>query len=250
MSGHSRWSTIKHKKAASDAKKGKAWTKIIKEIAVAARMGGGDINGNPRLRKAVDAGRAENMPGDNITKAIKRGTGELDGISYEELTYEGTGPGGTLILVDVLTDNRNRTAAEVRKIFEKGGGMMGAAGAAAWAFDRQGQIRLVKKSVTEETLFDVALDNGADDIADEGDEWLVSTPAAQVDVVRTALEKAKIEVKSAQLAMVPKSTVAVSGRDAELLLRLMETLDDNDDVQNVWGNFDVSEEEMERIANA
>jgi YebC/PmpR family DNA-binding regulatory protein len=250
MSGHSRWSTIKHKKAASDAKKGKAWTKIIKEITVAARMGGGDINGNPRLRKAVDAARAENMPGDNITKAIKRGTGELEGINYEEITYEGTGPGGSLILVDVLTDNRNRTAAEVRKIFEKGGGTMGAAGTAAWAFDRKGQINLASKAATEDQLFDIALGAGAEDIANTGDEWLVTTDGSSVDVVRAALEKAKIEVKQAQLAMVPKNSVSLAGRDAEVIMRLLDTLDDHDDVQKVWANIDISDEEAERIASA
>lgn len=250
MSGHSRWSTIKHKKAASDAKKGKAWTKVIKEITVAARMGGGDINGNPRLRKAVDAARAENMPMDNISKAIKRGTGELEGISYDEVTYEGTGPSGTLILVDAMTDNRNRTVAEIRKIFEKNGGTMGSANTASWAFDRKGHVRLAKSAATEEQLFDVALGAGAEDISLEGDEWLIITPPTEVDVVRTALEGAKLEVKSAELVMVPKNAVEVSGRDAEVLLRLVEVLDDHDDVQHVWANFDVSEEELNRIAGA
>lgn len=250
MSGHSRWSTIKHKKAASDAKKGKVWTKLIKEITVAARMGGGDPNGNPRLRKAVDAARAENMPTDNIAKAIKRGTGELEGVNYEEITYEGTGPGGSLFIIEILTDNRNRTVAEIRKVFEKNGGVMGTSGTASWAFDRKGQIRLSKKAASEEQLFDVALGAGAEDIVDDGDEWLVSTPAAEVDVVRGALETAKIEVKTAQLAMVPKNTVQLEGRDAELALRLVEVLDDHDDAQNVFANFDVSDEEMARIEGA
>lgn len=247
MSGHSRWSTIKHKKGAADAKRGKIWTKLIKEITVAARLGGGDINGNPRLRKAADAARAENMPGDNIQKAIKRGTGELEGVSYDELTYEGTGPAGTLFLVDALTDNRNRTVAEVRKIFEKAGATLGAANTAAWGFDRKGHIRLAKKAASEEQLFDVALGAGAEDIHDAGDEWLVVTPPAEVDVVRTALEAAKIEVKLAQLAMVAKNTVEISGKDAEQVLRLMEVLDDHDDVQNVWANFDISEDELARL---
>lgn len=250
MSGHSRWSTIKHKKAASDAKKGKVWTKLIKEITVAARMGGGDPNGNPRLRKAVDAARAENMPTDNIGKAIKRGTGELEGVNYEEITYEGTGPNGTLIIIEILTDNRNRTVAEIRKVFEKNGGVMGTSGTASWAFDRKGQVRLAKKAASEEQLFDVALGAGAEDIVDDGEEWLVSTPAAEVDVVRAALEAAKIEVKTAQLAMVPKNLVQLEGRDAELVLRLVEILDDHDDVQNVFANFDVSDEEMARIEGA
>ncbi|MFO0627018.1 MAG: YebC/PmpR family DNA-binding transcriptional regulator [Polyangiales bacterium] len=248
MSGHSRWSTIKHKKAASDAKKGKTWTKVIKEITVAARMGGGDPNGNPRLRKAVDLARSENMPTDNIAKAIKRGTGELEGITYDEVTYEGTGPGGTLFIVESLTDNRNRTVAELRKMFEKNNAVLGTSGTASWAFDRRGQIRLEKKAASEEQLFDVALGAGADDIADEGEEWLVSTPPTEVDVVRNALEAAKIESKSAQIVMVPKNAVQVEGRDAEQVLRLVELLDDHDDVQNVFANFDVSDEEMARIS--
>ena len=250
MSGHSRWSTIKHKKAASDAKKGKTWTTLIKEITVAARMGGGDPNGNPRLRKAVDAARAENMPTDNIAKAIKRGTGELEGVNYEEITYEGTGPGGTLFIVECLTDNRNRTVAEIRKVFEKNGGVMGTSGTASWAFDRKGQVRLAKKAASEEQLFDVALGAGAEDISDEGDEWLVITPPAEVDVVRSALENAKIAVKGSQLAMVAKNTVTLAGRDAELAMRLAENLDDHDDAQNTWSNFDISEEDAARLADA
>ncbi len=248
MSGHSRWSTIKHKKGAADARRGKIWTKLIKEITVAARMGGGDINGNPRLRKAADAARAENMPQDNIQKAIKRGTGELEGVNYEEITYEGTGPGGTLFLVDILTDNRNRSVAEIRKIFEKGGASMGAGGTASWAFDRKGQIKLSKKAASEEQLFDVALGAGGEDIADEGEEWLVTTAGSDVDIVRKALEDAKIEVKNAQLAMIPKNTVNVTGRDADVVVRLVENLDDQDDVQNVWSNFDLSDEELARLS--
>lgn len=248
MSGHSKWSTIKHKKAASDAKRGRAWTKVIKEVTVAARMGGGDPANNPRLRKAIDAARAENMPADNITKAIKRGTGELEGITYEEVVYEGTGPGGTLFIVESLTDNRNRTVAEFRKLFEKANSVLGTTGTANWAFDRRGHLRLAKEAATEEQLFDVALGAGAEDLADEGEEWLVSTPPAEVDVVRSALEAAKIDVKSAQLVMVPKNTVQIQGRDAENVLKLMDVLDDHDDVQNVFANFDISDEEMARIS--
>lgn len=248
MSGHSKWSTIKHKKAASDAKRGRAWTKVIKEVTVAARMGGGDPANNPRLRKAIDAARAENMPADNITKAIKRGTGELEGITYEEVTYEGTGPGGTLFIVESLTDNRNRTVAEFRKLFEKANSVLGTTGTANWAFDRRGHLRLAKEAASEEQLFDVALGAGAEDLADEGEEWLVSTPPAEVDVVRSALEAAKIDVKSAQLVMVPKNTVQIEGRDAENVLKLMDVLDDHDDVQNVFANFDISDAEMARIS--
>lgn len=247
MSGHSRWSTIKHKKAASDAKKGRLWTKAIKEVTIAARMGGGDPNGNPRLRKAVDACRALNMPADNITRAIKRGTGELEGTSYEELTYEGVGPAGVLLLVDVVTDNKNRTAAEIRKIFEKAGGQM-SGGAAAWGFERKGQLRLDKSATSEEQLFDVALGAGAEDITDEGEEWVVTTPPDAVDAVQKALESAKIAVKSSQLVQMPKNSAPVSGADAAAVLKLVETLDDHDDVQNVWTNFDISEEEMATLS--
>ena len=246
MSGHSRWSTIKHKKAASDAKRGRIWTKVIKEVTISARMGGGDVTGNPRLRKAVDAARAANMPAENITRAIKRGTGELEGVNYEELTYEGVGPAGVLLLVDVVTDNRNRTAAEIRKIFEKAGGQM-TGGAAAWGFDRKGQVRLDTAAATEDQLFDVALGAGADDIANEGDEWAVTTSVEAVDAVAKALEAAKIAVKSAAPAMIPKNTVQVAGDDARKLLGLVETLDDHDDVQNVWANFDVSEDELAKL---
>lgn len=248
MSGHSRWSTIKRTKGAADAKRAKVWTKLIKEVTVAARMGGGDINGNPRLRKAVLAARAENMTNDNITKAIKRGTGELEGVNYEEITYEGTGPGGTLFIVDLLTDNRNRTVAEIRKVFEKAGGVMGTTNTAAWAFDRKGHIRLAKKAATEEQLFDVALGGGAEDISDEGEEWLVTTGPTDVEAVRQVLEAAKIEVKKSELAMVPKDLVYVSGSAANAVVRLYENLDDHDDVQSVFSNFGLSDEEAARLS--
>lgn len=246
MSGHSRWSTIKHKKAAADAKKGRIWTKAIKEVTIAARLGGGDPNGNPRLRKAIEACRAVNMPQENIIRAIKRGTGELEGANYEELTYEGVGPAGVLLLVDVVTDNRNRTAAEIRKIFEKAGGQM-SGGAAAWGFERKGQVRLDKSAASEEQLFEVALNAGAEDIEDTGDEWVVTTPADTVDAVRDALEKAGIKVKSSSLAMVPKSTTPVTGADAAAVLKLVDALDDHDDVQNVWANFEIPDEELARL---
>jgi len=248
MSGHSRWSTIKRSKGAADAKRAKVWTKLIKEVTVAARMGGGDINGNPRLRKAVLAARAENMTNDNVTKAIKRGTGELEGVNYEEITYEGTGAGGTLFIVELLTDNRNRTVAEIRKVFEKAGGAMGTTNTAAWAFDRKGHIRLAKKAATEEQLFDVALGGGAEDISDEGEEWLVTTGPTDVDAIRQVLEAAKIEVKKSELAMVPNDLVSVSGSVAAAVVRLYENLDDHDDVQSVFSNFDLSDEEAARLS--
>jgi YebC/PmpR family DNA-binding regulatory protein len=250
MSGHNRWSKIKHKKGAADVKKSKAWTKLIKEITVVARMGGGEINNNPRLRKAVDEARAENMPNDNIAKAIKRGTGELEGVNYEEIVYEGTGPGGSLFIVEILTDNRNRTVAEIRKIFEKGGGTMGNTNCAAWAFQRKGHIRIEKKNATEDQLFEHALGAGADDITDADEEWLVVTPPTSLDVVRLAIEGAKIAVKSYGLAMVAENVVTVSGRDADLAMKIADTLDDNDDTQNVWSNFDISEEDAARLAEA
>jgi YebC/PmpR family DNA-binding regulatory protein len=240
MSGHSRWATIKRKKAASDAKKGNTWTKALKEVAIAAR-GGGDPTGNPRLRKAIDACKAVNVPADNITRAIKRGTGELEGASYEELTYEGVGPAGVLLVMDVVTDNRNRTAAELRKIFEKANGNM-SGGSALWGFERKGQVKLDRKSATEEQLFDTALGAGAEDISDEGDEWVVTAPAESVEAVREALEAAKIPVKWSGLAMIPKNLVTVSADDAPTVLRLVDTLDEHDDVQSVWAAFELSEE--------
>jgi YebC/PmpR family DNA-binding regulatory protein len=240
MSGHSRWATIKRKKAASDAKKGNAWTRALKEVAVAAR-GGGDPAGNPRLRKAIDACKAVNVPADNITRAIKRGTGELEGASYEELTYEGVGPAGVLVLMDVVTDNRNRTAAELRKIFEKAGGTM-SGGSAAWGFERKGQVKLDRKSATEEQLFDTALGAGAEDIADEGEEWVVTAPAETVEDVRIALEAAKIAVRSSGIAMIPKNQVTVGVAEAPAVLKLVDTLDEHDDVQAVWAAFELSDE--------
>jgi YebC/PmpR family DNA-binding regulatory protein len=240
MSGHSKWATIKHRKAATDAKRGRLWTKALKEVTVAARHGG-DPSGNPRLRKAIDVCKGVNVPADNITRAIKRGTGELEGAIYEELTYEGVGPNGTLFLVDVVTDNRNRTAAEIRKIFEKASGNM-SGGSAAWGFDRRGQIRLDRKSATEEQLFEVALGAGADDIADEGEEWVITATADNVETVREALESAKISPKSSGLVMLPKNNVIVGPEDAALCLKLYDNLDDHDDVQNVWVSFELSDE--------
>jgi YebC/PmpR family DNA-binding regulatory protein len=240
MSGHSKWATIKRKKAALDAKRGNAWTKALKEVAVAARSGG-DPAGNPRLRKAIDACKALNVPADNITRAIKRGTGELEGAAYEELTYEGVGPGGVLLLVDVVTDNRNRTAAELRKIFEKANGNM-TGGAAAWGFDRKGQLKLDKRAATEEQLFELALGAGADDISDEGEEWLIVTAPESVEPVREALEREKIAVKSTGIAMIAKNPVTVGVDDAPTLLRLVDTLEEHDDVQAVWSAFELSDE--------
>ena len=249
MSGHSKWHTIKHKKGALDAKRGKIFTRLIKEITIAAKTGGGgDPDGNPRLRTAIAAAKAENMPADNIKRAIQRGTGELEGVMYDEIVYEGTGPGGTLFVVEALTDNKNRTVAEIRKVFEKNNGVLSSAGAAMWAFDRKGHITLAKESATEDQLMEVAVVAGADDYADQGDEWLVTTPPASLDLITKALEEAKIATKSGNLVYVPKTKKAVTGRDAEVCIQLFEALDDHDDVQNAFADFDVSDEEIARIA--
>lgn len=248
MSGHSKWATIKHKKGALDAKRGKLFTKLIKELTVAARMGGGDPNGNPRLRKAIADAKGQSMPNDTITRAVKRGTGEIEGAAYEEVLYEGTGPGGTLFLIEGMTDNRNRTVAEIRKIFEKHNGVLGGAGTAGWAFDRKGQITLAKAAANEEQLMDVAVGAGADDYTDLGEEWLVTTPPDALDAVQKALEATQIAVKESSLAYVPKTKKPISGREAEVCLNLVDAVDDHDDVQHVFADFDISDEEMARIA--
>jgi YebC/PmpR family DNA-binding regulatory protein len=248
MSGHSKWATIKRKKGALDAARGRVWTKLIREIVTAARIGGGDIDGNPRLRKAVADARGQQMPADNIKRAVQRGTGELEGASYEEVLYEGTGPQGTLFLVEGMTDNRNRAAAELRKIFERHNGQMGGSGTAGWAFDRQGVITLEKSKVTEDQLMEAAVEAGADDYRDEGEIWTVYTPAADLDRVSAALEGAKLPLQSSKVAYVPKNKKVVSGREAEVCLNLVDALDEHEDVQNVFSDFDISEEELARIA--
>jgi YebC/PmpR family DNA-binding regulatory protein len=248
MSGHSKWATIKHKKGALDAKRGKLFTKIIKEITVAARMGGGDPNGNPRLRKAIADAKGATMPGDTIKRAVQRGTGEIEGAAYEEVLYEGTGPSGTLFLVEGMTDNRNRTVAEIRKIFEKHNGVLGGGGTAGWAFDRKGTIQLAKDAATEDQLMDVAVGAGAEDYSDAGDEWALTTPPDQLNVILDALEKAKITVKGSSLAYIPKNKKPIADRDAEVALNLAEALDDHDDVQNVYSDFDISDEELARLS--
>jgi YebC/PmpR family DNA-binding regulatory protein len=247
MSGHSKWATIKHKKGAIDAKRGKLFTKIIKELTVAARMGGGDPGGNPRLRKAIDNAKSAAMPNDTINRAIKRGTGEIEGAAYEEVLYEGTGPSGTLFLVEGMTDNRNRTVAEIRKIFEKHSGVLGGGGTAGWAFDRKGLIQIAKSAVAEDALMDVAVGAGAEDYSAEGDEWQVTTPPEALNTVLEALEKAKVAVKASSIAYLPKNKKPISGRDAEVALNLAEALDDHDDVQNVYSDFDISDEDLARI---
>jgi len=248
MSGHSKWSTIKRKKGAADAKRGKAFTKIIKEIMVAARMGGGDINANPRLRTAVLAAKAENMPRDNIDRAIKKGTGELEGVNYEEFTYEGYGPGGVAMMLEVLTDNKNRTVADIRHIFSKHNGNLGEGGCVSWMFEKKGLITLDKKGADEDRLLEVALDAGAVDVKDSGKEFDVTTPPAVFEQVKKKLEESGFKSTYGEVTMVPQTTVRLSGKEAEQMLKLMEGLEDSDDVQKVYANFDIADEEMERLS--
>ena len=248
MSGHSKWSTIKREKGAADAKRSKVWTKLVKEINIAARLGGGDPAGNPRLRRAIDAGRAANMPNENLGRAIKKGTGELEGQAYEEILYEGVGPSGALFVMEIMTDNRNRTAAEVRRIFEKKGGAMGVSGSSTWAFAQKGVLRLPADGSSEEQLFDVAVGAGADDVQLEGEHWVVVTPREQLDTVRDALEKAKITGVAGGLEFLATTPKVVSGDDAKLLLALYEALDDNDDVQNVYADFELDESDLAELA--
>jgi len=247
MSGHSKWATIKHKKGAIDAKRGKLFTKLIKELQVAARMGGGDPGNNARLRKAIADAKGQSMPGDTIKNAVKRGSGEMEGTNYEDVVYEGTGPQGTLFLVEGATDNRNRTVAEIRKIFEKNNGNLGGAGVALWAFDRKGLITLEKAASNEDQLMEIAIGGGAEDYVDDGETWTVTTPPEALQVVLDALEAAKIPVKASQLAFIPKNKKLVSGRDAEVLINLSEILDDHDDVANVYSDFDISDEELAKL---
>jgi len=248
MSGHSKWSTIKRKKGAADAKRGKVFTKIIKEIIIAARSGGGDINSNPRLRTAVLAAKAENMPRDNIDRAIKKGTGELEGVNYEEFTYEGYGPGGVAMLLEVLTDNKNRTVAEVRHIFSKQNGNLGEAGCVSWMFEKKGLISVDKTGADEDRLIEVALDAGALDVKDTGKEFDVTTPPDTFEVVKKKLETTGFKSTYGEVTMVPQTTVRLSGKEAEQMLKLMEGLEDSDDVQKVYANFDIADEEMERLS--
>jgi YebC/PmpR family DNA-binding regulatory protein len=248
MSGHSKWATIKHKKGALDAKRGKVFTKIIREMTIAARLGGGDPDSNPRLRTAVDKAKGANMPADNIKRAIQKGTGELEGTMYEELTLEGYGPGGVAILVEGSSDNRNRTVAEIRHILTKYGGNMGTAGCVAYMFAPRGLVVLPSASVTEEDLMTVALDAGADDIQGDETSWEVYAPPEKHEAVVAALKKAGLEPESAQIGKFANTTVALEGAKAQQMMKLVEALEDNDDVQNVWANFEVSDADAEAAA--
>lgn len=249
MSGHSKWATIKRKKGANDAARGKLFTKLIREIVIAARAGGGDAAGNPRLRKAIADAKSNQMPNDTIQRATKRGTGEIEGATYDEVLYEGTGPGGTLFLVEGTTDNRNRTAAELRKIFDKHSGALAGGGSASWAFARKGQIEL-DKALSEDRVMETVVEVGAEDYEDAGENWLISTAVDGFSGALSALEQASIEAKASRLAYVPTNRKEVRGRDAEVCLNLVDALDEHDDVANVYADFDIPDEEMDRIGQS
>ena len=249
MSGHSKWSTIKRKKGALDAKRGRIFTRLIKEITVAARMGGGDPEGNPRLRSAVASAKSENMPKDNIERAIKKGTGELEGAVYEEISYEGYGPGGVAILVDCMTDNKNRTVADIRHAFSKSGGNLGETGCVSWMFEKKGSILVDKDTIGEEELMDKALEAGAEDVVEEDNAYQVMTAADDFEAVREALETGGVKFLEAEVSMIPQNVVDVTEEKiAKQILRLMESLEEHDDVQNVYSNFDIPDEIMEAVS--
>ena len=248
MSGHSKWSSIKHKKGAVDAKRGKIFTKLIKELTVAARMGGGDPGGNPRLRTAILAAKAENMPKDNIERAIKKGTGELEGVSYEEVSYEGYGPGGVAMLIECLTDNKNRAVSEIKHMMDRHGGSLGEPGCVSWMFEKKGLIIIDKDNVDEEKLLDLALESGAEDVKEEEQEFEVLINPADFEAVKQAFDDAQISYSLAEVSMVPQNTVNLDGKKAEQMIKLMEALEDNDDISNVYANFDIADEVMEAMS--
>jgi YebC/PmpR family DNA-binding regulatory protein len=248
MSGHSKWATIKHKKGALDAKRGKIFTRLIKEITIAAKNGGGDPDGNPRLRTAILAAKAENMPADNIKRAVQRGTGELEGVNYEEITFEGYGPGGVAIIVEVLTDNRNRTVSEIRHSFSKNGGNLGSSGSVLHMFSKKGVIDIEKSAATEEQLMDIVLEHGGDDLSDEGDVWEIVTEPGAFEAVVGGVKAANITPVSSEVTMLASTYTKLEGQQANAMIRLLEALEDFDDTQNVYSNFDMSAEQMEQVA--
>jgi YebC/PmpR family DNA-binding regulatory protein len=248
MSGHSKWATIKHKKGALDAKRGKVFTRLIKEIAMAAKAGGGDPDHNARLRTAIAAAKAENMPADNIKRAVQRGTGELPGASYEESSFEGYGPGGVALLVEVSTDNRNRTVSEIRHIFTKNGGNLGEAGSVAWMFHKKGSIVVPKSHAKEDDLLNIVLEAGGEDLRDDGDNWEILTEPGKYEAVLQAVKKASIQPAVAEVAMLPQNYIKVEGQTANQMIRLLEALEDHDDVQHVFSNFDVDQKQLEEVA--
>jgi YebC/PmpR family DNA-binding regulatory protein len=249
MSGHSKWHSIKHKKGAIDAKRGKLFTKLIKEVTVAARLGGGDPEGNPRLRTAIAAAKAENMPKDNIERAVKKGTGELEGSSYEEISYEGYGPGGVALLINCLTDNKKRTVADVKHILDRHGGSLGEPGCVAWNFNQKGLIVFEKEAVDEEQLFDMALEAGAEDVNDEGDEFEVITDPSDFEEVKKAVDDSGTAYILAEITMIPQNTVKLEGKKAQQMLNLMDALEDNDDVGKIYANFDIPDDVMEALGS-
>jgi YebC/PmpR family DNA-binding regulatory protein len=246
MSGHNKWASIKHKKGANDAKRGKIFTKLIKEITVAARMGGGDPNGNPRLRAAILAARAENMPKDNIERGIKKGTGELEGVSYEESVYEGYGPGGAAVLVESLSDNKNRSVAEIRHVFTKNGGSLGTSGCVAWMFKKKGYIAIDRQAVDEEKLMEKALEAGAEDVREDETTFEVITAPEDFEAVKSAIDGLRVPYISSEVTMLPQNTTSLAGKEAEQMVRLMDMLEDCDDVQKVYTNADIPEELVSR----
>ena len=248
MSGHSKWSSIKHKKGATDAKRGKIFSKLIKEITVAARLGGSDPDGNPRLRAAIAAAKAENMPKENIERGIKKGTGELEGVSYEEANYEGYGPGGVAVLVDCLTDNKNRTVADVKHLFERHGGNLGEPGCVAWMFEKKGLIVFEKEKIDEEQLLDLALEAGAEDVDEQETEFEVIVSLSDFEAVKKAVDEAELPYTFSEVTMIPKNTVGVEGKKAQQILNLMQALEDHDDISHVYANFDMSDEVMEALS--
>jgi YebC/PmpR family DNA-binding regulatory protein len=249
MSGHSKWHSIKYKKAAQDAKRGKIFTKIIRELAVAARIGGGEPDTNPRLRKAISDAKGVNMPSDNIKKAIMKGTGQLEGVSYEEIFYEGYGPGGVAIYVETLTDNKNRTVSELRHIFSKNGGNIGESGCVAWMFERKGYIVIEKSQASEDDLLDTVTEAGAEDLKEDGSNYEIFTSPPDYEEVVNALNEKNIEIAASNLGYIPQNYVKVEGKQAQQLLRLMEELEDHDDAQHVWANFDIDEEEIAKFSS-
>jgi YebC/PmpR family DNA-binding regulatory protein len=244
MSGHSKWATIKHKKGATDAKRGKIFTRLIKEITIAAKTGGGDPDGNPRLRGAILAAKAENMPADNIKRAIQRGTGELEGVSYEEITYEGYGPGGVALIVDVLTDNKNRAVSEIRHAFSKNGGNLGESNSVSWMFTKKGVVTIAKSAASEDKLTEIVLEAGAEDLSDEGENWEVLCDPKDFEAVTEALKAAKIIPEHAEVTKIASTYTKLEGTQANAMVRLLETIEDLDDTQNVYSNFDFDEASM------
>ena len=248
MSGHSKWSTIKRKKGATDAARGKVFTKIIKEITIASRLGGGDINANPRLRLAVQKAKSSNMPADNITRAIKKGTGELEGVHYEDIMYEGYGPGGVALIIESVTDNRNRTVAELRHLLSKNGGNLAESGAVSWNFERKGILTIPKNGYSEDDIMNIILDAGADDLNDDGEFFEVTSFLESFDKVRKALESASIKIDNASLQYIAKNTAKLNAKEAESLMRFISVIEENDDVQNVYSNADIDEKVAEELS--